>query len=164
MNESTRYQNAVLIERTFNAPIDLVWKLWTDPDHFKNWYGPKGFSVPVAKIDLKVGGKRLVCMSSPDGSMIMWTTGKHKEIVPYTRLVYTESPGDEHGNVVSPSAAGMPDGYPAETEITVKLIDLGGNTKMTLTHAGIPAGSPGQRGWEQAFAKMTDYLTTVSVD
>jgi len=164
MSESSGNQNAVVIERTFDAPIDLVWQLWTDPDHFKNWYGPQGFSVPVAKMDLRVGGKRLVCMSSPDGSMNMWISGQYKEITPNTRLVYTESPADEYGNVVSPAAMGMPDGYPAETEITVQLNDIGGKTKMTLTHAGIPAGSPGQRGWEQALAKMTDYLKTVPVD
>lgn len=162
MRESNR--NAVVIERTLDAPIDLVWQLWTDPEHFKKWYGPQGFSVPVAKIDLRVGGDRLVCMSSPDGSMNMWTTGRHKEIIPKTRLVYTESPADEHGNVVSPAAMGMPDGYPDETEVTVWLEDLDGKTKMILTHAGIPEDSPGRIGWEQAFVKMDDYLMNVQFE
>jgi len=134
---------------------------WTDPEHFKKWYGPKGFTVPVAEIDVRVGGKRLVCMASPDRSMKMWTTGEYVEIIPNQRLVYTESPADENGNVVSPSAMGMPDGYPTTTEVTVLLEDLGGRTKMVMTHAGVPADSGAGSGWEKAFDKLAEHLETV---
>jgi uncharacterized protein YndB with AHSA1/START domain len=158
MSETTTSKEAVVIERKFNASIDLVWKMWTDPEHFKKWYGPQGFTVPVADMELRVGGKRLICMASPDGSMKMWTTGEHLEIVPNQRLVYTESMSDESGNVMDPSAMGMPEGHPATTEITVLLEDLDGGTKMTMTHAGIPADSPGASGWNQAFDKLTDYI------
>ncbi len=161
MSDSTITEDAVVIERTFEAAVDLIWQMWTDPGHFKQWYGPKGFTVPVADMDLRVGGKRLICMASPDGSMKMWTTGEYTEIVPNQRLVYTESPADENGNVVSPSAMGMPDGYPATTEVTVLLEDLGGRTKMVMTHAGVPADSGAGGGWEQAFAKMADHIETV---
>ena len=160
MTNSTISEDAVVIERTFDAPVDLIWQMWTDPEQFKNWYGPKGFTVPVADMDLSVGGKRLICMASPDGSMKMWTTGEHKEIVPNERLVYTESHADENGNVVSPAAMGMPEGYPATTEVTVLLEDLGGRTKMVMTHAGVPADSGAGGGWEQAFDKLTDHIET----
>ena len=159
MSENTISKEAVVIERTFNAATDLIWQMWTDPEHFKKWYGPNGFSVPVAEMDLRVGGERLICMASPDGSMKMWTTGEYVEIVPNQRLVYTESMADEHGNVLPSSAMGMPDGYPATTEITVVLEDLGGRTKMVMTHAGIPADSPGASGWNQAFDKLADYIS-----
>ena len=158
MTNSTVSEDAVVIERTFDAPVDLIWQMWTQPEHFKNWYGPKGFTVPVADMDMRVGGKRLICMASPDGSMKMWTTGEYTEIVPNERLVYTESQADENGNVVSPSAMGMPDGYPATTEVTVLLEDLGGRTKMIMTHAGVPASSGASAGWEQAFDKLTAVL------
>ena len=79
-------------------------------------------------------------------------------------LVYTESPADENGNVVSPSAMGMPEGYPATTEVTMLLEDHGGRTKMVMTHAGMPAGSGAGGGWEQAFDKLTDYIETVRND
>ena len=160
MNDSTITEDAVVIERTFEAPVDLIWQMWTQPEHFKKWYGPKGFTVPVADMDLRVGGKRLICMASPDGSMKMWTTGEFTEIVSSERLVYTESPADENGNVVSPSAMGMPDGYPATTEVTVLLEDLGGRTKMVMTHAGVPASSGAGGGWEQAFDKLADHIAT----
>jgi uncharacterized protein YndB with AHSA1/START domain len=159
MNESTISKEAVVIERTFDAPADLIWQLWTDPEHFKKWYGPKGFSIPIADMKLRIGGKRLICMASPDGNMKMWTTGEYTEITPNERLVYTESPADEHGNLVSPSAMGMPEGYPAVTEVTVLLEDLGGRTKMVMTHAGIPADSPGASGWNQAFDKLADHIS-----
>jgi uncharacterized protein YndB with AHSA1/START domain len=90
--------------------------------------------------------------------MKMWSVGEHTEVEPTTRLVYTESPADEHGNAVSPSAMGMPEGYPAMTDVTVLLEDQGGSTKMVLTHAGIPADSPGASGWNQAFDKLADHI------
>jgi uncharacterized protein YndB with AHSA1/START domain len=161
MSDNTTTKDAVVIERTFEAAAELVWQMWTDPEHFKRWYGPEGFTVPVAEMDLRVGGKRLVCMALPDGSMKMWTTGEYVEIVPNERLVYTESPADENGNVVSPSAMRMPDGYPATTRVTVLLEDLGGHTKMVLTHAGVPADSGAGGGWEQAFDKLADLIETV---
>jgi uncharacterized protein YndB with AHSA1/START domain len=161
MNDSNATQNAVMIERTFDAAVELIWNMWTDPTHFQRWYGPNGFTVPVAEMDLRIGGRRLICMASPDGSMKMWTTGKYTAIDPVSRLSYTESMSDEAGNVLSPSAMGMPEGHPETTEVTVLLEDLDGRTKMTMTHAGIPADSPGAGGWNQAFDKLTRHVEAV---
>lgn len=158
MNDKPISEDAVVIERIFDATVELIWEIWTEPEHFKKWYGPKGFTVPVAEMDLRVGGKRLVCMASPDGSMKMWTTGEYVEIHLNQRLTYTESPSDENGNVVSPSAMGMPEGYPATTEVTVSLEELDGRTRMVMTHAGVPAESGAGGGWEQAFDKLVDYV------
>jgi uncharacterized protein YndB with AHSA1/START domain len=164
VSNSTISEEAVVIERIFDAAIDLIWQMWTDPEHFKMWYGPNGFTVPVAEMDVRAGGKRLICMASPDGSMKMWTTGEYVEIIPNERLVYTDSPADENGNVVSPSAMGMPEGYPTTTEVTVLLEDLGGRTKMVMTHAGIPADSGAAGAWVQAFDKLADHIETVLND
>ena len=160
MSESTMTKDAVVIERTFNAPVAFVWQLWIEAEQFKKWYGPQGATVPVATMDVRVGGKRLICMEMrrPDRTMKMWFTGEYKEIVPNVRLVYTDSMADEHGNVVSPAAMGMPADHPVTTEVTVQLEDLGGRTKMVLTHAGVPADSGGAGGWEQAFAKLAAYI------
>lgn len=164
MSDSTISKDAVVIERTFDVPIDIIWQMWTKPEHFKNWYGPKGFTVPVAEMDVRVDGKRLVCMEAPDGSMRMWTAGKYTEVTPVTRLVYTESMADENGNALSPSALGMNDDYPATTEVTVLLEDLDGRTKMVMTHAGVPAEGGANAGWEQAFDKMDHLIETVRSD
>lgn len=152
-----------VVERVMDAPAELVWKMWTEPEHFKQWYGPQGATVPVAEIDARVGGKHLFCMQmqTPNGEMQMWSTGEFTEMVPYTRLVYTDSMADENGNVVSPQAMGMPEGYPETTVVTITLEALGnGQTKMVLTHTGVPAQAAG--GWSQAFEKMANLLPNVS--
>jgi uncharacterized protein YndB with AHSA1/START domain len=156
MTDNDVSQDAVVIERSFDAPVDLIWQMWTDPEHFKAWYGPDGATIPVAKMDVRVGGSRLVGMQvqSPSGPMQMWFTGEYREVVENERLVYTESMSDENGNVLSPSDMGMPEGHPTTTEVRVELEDLGGRTKMVMTHAGVPADSPGAAGWVMALDKL----------
>jgi uncharacterized protein YndB with AHSA1/START domain len=159
MSEAAAAHDACVIERIVEAPVAVVWQMWTDPEHFKQWYGPQGFTVPVVEMDVRVGGKHLFCMQSPDGNMQMWSTGEYIEVVPNARLVYTDSPADAEGNVKSPAEMGMPEGYPAETVVTVELEDLDGRTKMVMTHVGVPASAKG--GWEQAFAKLDGRLEAV---
>lgn len=159
MSDSDISKDECVVERIFDAPVDLIWKMWTQAEHFKNWYGPQGFTIPVAEMDVRVGGKRLICMASPDGNMKMWFTGEYREVAPNKRLVYTDSMADEHGNVIDPSTMGMPEGHPTTTEVIVLLEELSGRTKMVMTHAGVPANAMG--GWEQAFAKMAAHIETV---
>jgi uncharacterized protein YndB with AHSA1/START domain len=164
MAETTDDRGAVVIERSFDAPAELVWQMWTVPDHFKAWYGPTGARIPVAEMDVRVGGRRRVCMEvvSPNGAMQIWFVGEYLEVVENARLVYTESMADEHGNAMSPSDMGMPDGHPTTTEVRVLLTDVGGRTKMVMTHAGIPSDSPGAAGWVMAFDKLDAHLATAA--
>jgi uncharacterized protein YndB with AHSA1/START domain len=164
MIEDEGSPDAVVIERSFDAPVDLIWQLWTDPEHFSAWYGPDGATVSVAKMDVRVGGTRLVCMEvrTPDGPMQMWFAGEYREVVENERLVYSEYISDENGNVLPPAEMGMPDGHPMVTEVRVDLQDVGGRTNMAMTHSGIPAGSPGAAGWTMAFAKLAAYVETHS--
>jgi len=162
MTDDNAPRNAVVLERTFDAPRELVWQMWTDPEHFRAWYGPDGVEVPVARMDVRVGGTRLVGMSRDmDGTtMRMWFTGEYREVVENARLVYTESMSDEHGTVLPPAEAGLPDGHPTTTEVTVELEDLGDRTRLVLTHAGIPADSPGAVGWTMALDKLAARVET----
>lgn len=160
MTETPSSQKSVVIERTFEAPVDVVWNMWADPEHFKAWYGPMGAKIPVAKMDVQVGGTRHVCMEmeTPNGPMQMWFVGEFREVVENQRLVYTESMSDEEGNVISPAAMGMPEGHPETTEVIVELQDLGQSTKMVMTHVGVPAGSPGESGWTMAIDKLEAHI------
>ncbi len=160
MADTTGTENAVVIERTLEASADVVWMMWTEPEHFAAWYGPTGATIPVAKMDVRVGGTRLVCMQmqTPDGTRQMWFTGEYREVVANARLVYTESLSDESGNVLSPSDLGMPPGHPTTTEVIVELEDLGDRTKMVLTHVGVPADSPGAAGWRMALDALAVHL------
>lgn len=153
--------NAVVIERLLDAPVETVWKMWTQAEHFAAWYGPTGATIPVAEMDVRVGGTRLICMEmqTPSGTVQMWFTGQYREIVENKRLVYTESLSDEHGNVLEPVDRGMPADHPTTTEITVEFEDRGDRTRMVMTHAGIPADSPGALGWNMALDKLAAYAS-----
>ncbi|MGB1253717.1 MAG: SRPBCC family protein [Candidatus Promineifilaceae bacterium] len=155
---SDKTQESVVIERMFNAPASLIWQMWTDGEQFAKWYGPQGATIPVANLDVRVGGKRLICMEMhmPERSMKMWFTGEYREVTPTSRLVYTDSLCDENGNVLSPQMMGMPEGHPATTEVIVELEEIDGSTKMTMTHVGVPANSPGAGGWAMAFDKLAN--------
>jgi uncharacterized protein YndB with AHSA1/START domain len=155
MSEQIGSRGDLRIERTFDAPVTLVWQLWTDPEHFKAWYGPDGATIPTATMDLRVGGRRHVCMRvhTPSGPVQMWFVGEYREVIEHRRLVYTESMSDEDGG--SP-ATGV-DRH-AATEVRVEFEDLGNRTRMVLVHVGIPQDSPGAAGWEMALDKLATQL------
>lgn len=159
MNDDNSGQSLV-IERTLDAPPELIWKMWTDPEHLAAWYGPGGATIPVAEMDVRVGGIRLLCMeiTTPDGTMRMWFTGEYLEVIENQRLVYTDSMSDENGNVRSPEQMGMPGGHPTTTEVRVELERVSGGTRMLVTHLGVPAGSPGAAGWAMALDKLAANL------
>jgi uncharacterized protein YndB with AHSA1/START domain len=149
----------LVITRIFNAPRELVWQAWTDPQQLVKWWGPKNFTAPVAKIDLRVGGKYLNCMRSPEGQDI-WSTGTYREIVPPERLVYTDSFADADGNVVPGSHYGLGEDFPLEMQVTVTFEDLEGKTKMTLKHVGLPDSMSDMAGtgWNESFDKLAESL------
>lgn len=156
----TDQQEWVKITRQFDAPIEAVWNMWTDSGMFQQWYGPMGMSVPVAEMDVAVGGTRKICMemSTPERSMSMWFIGVYKEVSAPSRLVYTESMCDADGAFISPQSMGMPEGHPDVTEVIVDLSETGGTTTMTMVHVGVPEGSAGGGGWNQAFDKLATVL------
>ncbi len=152
--------NTIVIERIFDAPLALVWQAWTDPHHLMRWWGPENFTSPSCQIDLRVGGKFLFCMQSPDEQKY-YTTGMYQEVIPHERLVFTESFADEQGNVVPSSYYGMGDDMPLAMLATLVFEEVAGKTKMTLTYVGMPAGENGDMaamGWEQSFDKLAATL------
>jgi uncharacterized protein YndB with AHSA1/START domain len=158
---ATKRKNTELtITRIFDGPRELLWKAWTVPEHAMRWWGPKNFTSPVSRIDLRVGGKYINCMRSPEGQDY-WSTGVYREIVPLERLVMTDSFADEKGNVVPASHYGMPGEWPLELLVTVTFEETGGRTKMTLRHEGIPSGTMSEQteaGWNESFDKLTESI------
>jgi uncharacterized protein YndB with AHSA1/START domain len=100
-------------------------------------------------------------MRSPEGKDF-WSTGVFREIVPMERIVYTDSFADEKGNIVPASYYGLPEhGLSMEFRVTVTFEDLGGPTKMTLTHEGFPDGEVkvmASAGWNESFDKLAGSL------
>jgi uncharacterized protein YndB with AHSA1/START domain len=149
-------EGELVIERIFDAPRERVWKAWTDPELLMRWWGPEGFTAPVIQVDLRVGGKYLYCMRSPDGKDY-WSTGVYREIVAPERFVATDSFADEYGNVVPATYYGMSSEYPGEYLVTMTLEEQGGKTALTLVHAGMPSGEDresARAGWTGSFDKL----------
>jgi uncharacterized protein YndB with AHSA1/START domain len=150
----------LVITRVFDAPRERVWKAWTDPEMLMRWWGPKHFTSPACRLDLRVGGKYLFCMRAPDGKDY-WSTGIYKEIVPMERIVCTDSFADEQGNVVPATHYGMAADFPMEMLVTVTFEEENGKTKLTLRHTGMPSGpdSEGaQQGWNESLDKLAESL------
>ncbi len=149
------------ITRIFDAPREIVWAIWTEPALVMRWWGPEGFSAPVARIDLRPGGKYLYCMRSPDCEDF-WSTGVYKEIVPLERIVATDSFADEMGNVVPAAHYGMSGVWPKELLVTVTFEEEeDGKTKFTLVHSGLPPGEQmelAEAGWKESFEKLDRVL------
>ena len=77
----------LLITRTLDAPIDLVWEVWTKPEHIANWWGPNGFTNTITKMDLTAGGEWDLVMHGPDGTDYK-NKSLFKEIIPFKKIVY----------------------------------------------------------------------------
>jgi uncharacterized protein YndB with AHSA1/START domain len=168
---STQYapQGEIIeIVREFDAPRELVWKCWTEPEHLQHWWGPDGFSSPGPHIDARIGGRWLYCMRPADGNDI-WCGGKFIELSPYDRILCTDDFTDQDGNPVSPSVYGLPADFPGQLMIEVTLEDLGGRTRLTMRQWGVSApikpgdpmlGGAGQ-GWSQSFDKLAAHLAAM---
>jgi uncharacterized protein YndB with AHSA1/START domain len=153
-------EQEIVITRIFDAPRDLVFKAWTEPERVKRWWGPKSFTTPVCKIDLRTGGVLFYCMRSPDGKDY-WGRGVFKEIVKPERIVCTDTFADEKGNKVSPRQYGMSPDWPDEAIITVTFEEHGGRTSFMLQHGPFKPGDERDmchQGWSESLDKLEDYL------
>jgi uncharacterized protein YndB with AHSA1/START domain/predicted enzyme related to lactoylglutathione lyase len=151
----------ILITRDLAAPRGEVFKAWTEPERLKRWWGPSGFTTPVATIDLRVGGVFHTCMRSPDGQDY-WSRGVYREIVVPERLVTTDSFADAEGNVVEPTQYGMSATWPREALITLTFEERGGKTAFTLRHT-VAGAAPAEvvmcrQGWNESLDRLADYV------
>lgn len=155
-------EKELTITRDFDAPREVVWKAWTDQDMFMQWWGPKDFTAPVSKIDLRVGGEYFNCMRSPDGQDFC-SKGVYREIVEPERLVTTDSFADKEGNRVSATYYGLSSDFPMEMQIMVTFEEQNGKTKLIVKHSDISKLSETelndmQQGWKESFDKLAELL------
>lgn len=139
----------LLITRTFQAPRELVWKAWTDPQMLMQWICPHNFTVLFAENDLRVGGSWKTGMRSAEGEEYMMS-GVYQEISPPWRLVMTHVWNEN-------SHENMP---VRETLITVELFELEGRTTMAFRHAGLPTieiRDDHRIGWNGAFDHLNEF-------
>jgi uncharacterized protein YndB with AHSA1/START domain len=142
--------------RVFDAPRDLVWQCFTDPERMKEWWGPKGSIIVASKMDLRIGGTYHGAMRDPTGR-VMWAKFVYREIAAPERLVWVHSFSDEAGGLtrhpLSPN-------WPLELITTVTFQAQPGNkTKVTLRWSPINATAEEQATFEAAQSGMTQGWT-----
>lgn len=120
----------VVISRVFDAPRELVFDAWTNPQHLLRWFAPHGCLLHFERIDVRPGGGFHSCIR--DASFECWCVGVYEEILRPERLVYTIAIADRQGNKVAPATVGHDARWPPETRLIVTFEDLGGKTKLTL--------------------------------
>jgi uncharacterized protein YndB with AHSA1/START domain len=146
----------VLITRVFDAPRDLVFQAWTDPEHLQRWYAPRGCTIRFAALDLRQGGTFHSCIHTPDGHDC-WCKGTYLEVAAPERIVYTMAIADQHGNLLGPVEAGMDSDWPRETTVTVTFAEVGGQTKLTL-HQTVSEELAKRTGAHPSWIEMMDRL------
>ncbi len=146
----------MVVTRIFDAPRELVWRAWTDPKYVMQWWGPKGFTAPVCKMDFRVGGKSLFCMRTPDGYE-GWNAIEYHEIVLHEKIVSSMYFSDSEGNKIDPEQLGIEQAIDGAYDVTL-FEDLG-NGQTKLTHIGNEslesAKNSGQlEGWIEILEKV----------
>ena len=142
------------ITRTFQAPRALVWKAWTEPDRIAQWFGIAGSTMPVRKMDLRVGGRFHHCWRMPDGKEI-WSLWVFREIDAPSKLVVVQSFSDAEGRV-QPHPH-VPD-WPAETLSTITFEERDGQTLLTFKKETFEVSDAVAAAFEVGMAGMAQGL------
>jgi uncharacterized protein YndB with AHSA1/START domain len=139
MTQNNPQAKNMTVTRTFDAPVEAVWKHWSDPDKVMKWWGPKGFTSPLAKMDFREGGVSLVCMRAPKefGGIDMYNTWTYKKIVPHERIEFTLNFSDKDGNRLDPAMMSLPPGIPPDVPHVITFKALGDKkTELTIVESG----------------------------
>jgi uncharacterized protein YndB with AHSA1/START domain len=152
----------MVVTRIIDAPVKKVWEAWTKPEIIRCWWGPKDYTSPLAKVDLRIGGKFLFCMCAPkeQGGLDSYTVGTYSKIIPYKILEFMQSFADKEGNVITPAQAGLPADVPAEIRslVTFKGIHNDQLTELTVVEYAWPVGQMyvySMAGWHQTIDKLS---------
>lgn len=154
---SKRTPRDLIVTRVFDASVEAVWNAWIDPALVRQWWGPEGFTSPLAQMDFREGGTSLVCMRAPDGTD-MYTTWAYTEIIPMERFGYVFNLSDKDGRTLDAGTLGLPPDFPrdARHRVAFKALD-DDRTEMTMTEFGYTSDQLfdlSKIGLEQSLDKM----------
>jgi len=166
VEEEQSGQKKFVINRSFSAPIDVMFEMWTNPEHFSKWLAPTGFSMEFLKADIKAGGKSSYMMTN--GEFKMFGSASYMEIVKPDRLVYTQQFNDDKGNVsMHPGAPLWPETMkttvtftsegPDQTRVTV-VWEVYGKATQAEHDAFVKERGGMTQGWTGSFDKLDDYI------
>jgi uncharacterized protein YndB with AHSA1/START domain len=165
LNPATNNKPALVITRTFNAPRELVFKAWSEAERLAQWWGPKGFKMEVAKLDLRPGGLFHYSMHTPDGHE-MWGKFVYHEITPPEKIVFVNSFSDPEGNTIRAPFSAI---FPLEIMNILTFSEQDGKTTITLEGGPINSSAEeleffiGMRdnmnqGFRGTFDQLEEYL------
>ena len=144
-------ERSLVIKRTFDVPRDLVWKVWSDAEQAKQWWGPNGYTAPVVELDTRPGGKWRAMMRSPEGKEL-WQHGVYREIAPPEKVSFTYVwDEDPHHEML----------------ITIVFAARGNKTEMTFRQdefRSLEERDGHKDGWSQSFDRFEAYLKSVKGD
>ena len=145
-------ENEFKMSRVLNAPRELVFEMWTNPQHLNNWWGPVGLKVRTEELDVKPGGTFLYSMEAPDGSM-MYGKFIYKEIVRPEKLVFIDFFSDKAGGITRHPLAPT---WPAEMLCTILLNERNGKTILELSVVAVNASDEEMKTFVEGFPSMNE--------
>jgi uncharacterized protein YndB with AHSA1/START domain len=167
-NQQTADNAQLVITRVLNAPRELVFKVWSEAEHLKEWWGPKGFEWLHAKLDFRPGGMFHYQMRAPQG-FDMWGKFVYQEIEAPERTVFVSSFSDEAGNTVRAPFSPV---FPLEIYNEMTFTEQDGKTLVTLRGGPINATAEEQaffsgmkdsmnQGFNNTFSQLEEYLASM---
>ena len=156
----------LVMTRVFRAPAAAVFAAWTDPRLVQRWWGPDGFTCPLANMDVRVGGQSLVCMRAPQewGGMELFNTWTYLVVELGRRLEFVLRFSDRDRNPVVPQALGIPAGVPAQVPHVLTFVDRDdGSSELTITEVGYTSAEAietSRTGLVQTLDKLAGVLAT----
>jgi uncharacterized protein YndB with AHSA1/START domain len=146
----------VTITRTLDAPRELVFRMWSNPELLARWYAPRRCRLNVLLFDFRVGGEFRYQIREPDGSGCL-CSAIFTEIEVPGRIVYTMCFADEQGNFVTANSIGADPDWPDRTTVTVTFVEKNGRTTMTL-HQTVAESVAKRTGAYPSWVEMIDRL------
>jgi uncharacterized protein YndB with AHSA1/START domain len=154
-NASSTADREIIIERVFDAPRDLVWEAWTNPEHVTQWWGPNGFTTTIKKMDFRVGGVWKLTMHGPDGTDYP-NSSIFREIVVPERIVFTHGGGSKDGPNSKFLSTWTFEALGAQTRVTMRLLfDTPEDRDLIVRAYGAIEGG------KQTLARLAEYLPKV---
>lgn len=141
----------LVLVRSFQAPRDLVYRAWTEEEHFARWWGPDGSTLPFCTLDVRPGGILHFCHHFADYPDV-WVRGEYQEVAPPERISFACWFSDPDGN-----RQDRP-GFPAEMRIAVEFEEIGGGTRVTMRQAGLVEDQGEVQGWTESLDRLEALL------
>ena len=148
--------NELLITHLFDAPRELVFAAWTDPERLQQWYAPSGCTIAFKSINLVQGGGFHSCIHDPVHGEC-WIKGTYSEVIYPEKLVFSMILSNEYGDDVSAGEAGKPETWPQAIVTTVTFEKYGTQTKLIL-HQTVDENEAKKTGAYQSWFSMFDRL------